>query len=125
MILMKLTQSPLAIGGISRSLPQGALRYFKQRKKMGAFVLGSVADLLLAMGTMRADIVVKLMRWSRQRQHRGGRATFGLGYHRWDGNAYVWTPGEWRQPPHEHAKWVERRWDHRHGGYVFVEGHWE
>jgi hypothetical protein len=21
------------------------------------------------------------------------------GYHRWDGNAYVWTPGRWELPP--------------------------
>jgi hypothetical protein len=46
------------------------------------------------------------------------------GYHRWDGNAYVWVPGEWRRPPHEHARWVDHRWEHRRDGYVFVEGHW-
>jgi hypothetical protein len=46
------------------------------------------------------------------------------GYHRWDGNAYVWTPGRWDRPPHEHARWVAHRWVHRNGGYVLVEGHW-
>jgi hypothetical protein len=46
------------------------------------------------------------------------------GYHRWDGHAYVWVPGEYVQPPHPHARWVPGRWDHRHGEYVWVEGHW-
>jgi hypothetical protein len=46
------------------------------------------------------------------------------GYHRWDGNAYAWTPGRWEQPPRPRARWVEHRWVHRRGGYVFVEGRW-
>ena len=46
------------------------------------------------------------------------------GYHRWDGNRYVWTPGRWERPPHEHAVWVAHRWEHRHGGWVLKEGHW-
>lgn len=46
------------------------------------------------------------------------------GYHRWDGRAYVWVPGRWMLPPHRHARWVAARWVHRHGGWVFMEGHW-
>jgi hypothetical protein len=46
------------------------------------------------------------------------------GYHRWDGGRYVWVPGRWDRPPHEHARWVPHRWVHRHGGWVLVEGHW-
>jgi hypothetical protein len=46
------------------------------------------------------------------------------GYHRWDGEHYVWVPGAYVEPPHPHARWVEGRWVHRGGGYVFVEGHW-
>jgi len=46
------------------------------------------------------------------------------GYHRWDGNAYVWTPGRWEQPPRPHAHWVAHRWNHRRDGWVLVEGHW-
>jgi hypothetical protein len=46
------------------------------------------------------------------------------GYHRWDGNAYVWVPGEYVAPPHPHARWVDGHWDHHHDGYVWVEGHW-
>jgi hypothetical protein len=46
------------------------------------------------------------------------------GYHRYDGHAYVWVPGQYAAPPHPHARWVAGRWDHRGGGYVWVEGHW-
>ena len=46
------------------------------------------------------------------------------GYHRWDGRAYVWVPGEYVAPPHPHARWVAGHWDHRHGEYVWVEGRW-
>jgi hypothetical protein len=46
------------------------------------------------------------------------------GYHRWDGNAYVWVPGRWERPPRPHAHWVAHKWVKRHGGYVLVEGHW-
>jgi hypothetical protein len=46
------------------------------------------------------------------------------GYHRYDGGQYVWTPGHYERPPHPGARWVAHRWEHRHGGYVMVEGHW-
>lgn len=46
------------------------------------------------------------------------------GYHRWDGNAYVWVPGRWELPPRAHARWVPHHWARRNGGWVFVEGHW-
>jgi len=46
------------------------------------------------------------------------------GYHRWDGNAYVWTSGRWEQPPRRHAHWVAHRWRHHRDGWVLVEGHW-
>jgi hypothetical protein len=47
------------------------------------------------------------------------------GYHRWDGNAYAWTPGRWEAPPRPHAVWVAPRYVHKNGGYVFVEGRWK
>jgi hypothetical protein len=53
-----------------------------------------------------------------------GRHVWIGGYHRWDGNAYVWTPGRWELPPREHVVWVAPRWRHRHDGWVFVEGRW-
>jgi hypothetical protein len=46
------------------------------------------------------------------------------GYHRYDGDHYVWTPGRYEQPPHRGQRWVAHRWEHRHGQYVLVEGHW-
>ena len=46
------------------------------------------------------------------------------GFHRWDGREYVWVPGRWELPPRQRAHWVPGRWVHRHGGWVFVEGHW-
>jgi hypothetical protein len=46
------------------------------------------------------------------------------GYHRYDGDHYVWTPGHYEQPPHRGQRWVAHRWEHRHGQYVLVEGHW-
>ncbi|MDR3750277.1 MAG: YXWGXW repeat-containing protein [Terracidiphilus sp.] len=46
------------------------------------------------------------------------------GYQRWDGGRYVWVPGHYERPPHPGAHWVAHRYVHRHGGYVFVEGHW-
>jgi hypothetical protein len=46
------------------------------------------------------------------------------GYHRWDGQRYVWVPGVYEQPPHAHARWVEGHWRNSPGGYVWVEGHW-
>jgi hypothetical protein len=46
------------------------------------------------------------------------------GYHRWDGRAYAWSPGQWMNPPHRRAHWVPSHWQHRRDGWVFVEGHW-
>lgn len=46
------------------------------------------------------------------------------GYHRWDGNRYVWVPGYYVEPPHAHAHWVRGYWEHRPDGYIWVEGHW-
>jgi WXXGXW repeat (2 copies) len=46
------------------------------------------------------------------------------GYHRWEGDHYVWVPGAYVEPPHPHARWVDGHWDRRGGEYVWVEGHW-
>src|ERR1039458_9444436 len=46
------------------------------------------------------------------------------GYHRYEGNAYVRTPGRWDVPPRAHAVWVAPRYERRHDGYVFIEGRW-
>ena len=46
------------------------------------------------------------------------------GYYRWDGAAYAWVPGAWVVAPWPGARWVPAHWVRRHGGWVFVEGHW-
>jgi hypothetical protein len=46
------------------------------------------------------------------------------GYHRYEGDHNVWTPGRYERPPREHQRWVAHRWEHRHGQWVMVEGHW-
>ena len=46
------------------------------------------------------------------------------GYHRWDGARYTWVGGAWVLPPRHHAHWVRAQYVRRHGGWVFVEGHW-
>jgi WXXGXW repeat (2 copies) len=46
------------------------------------------------------------------------------GYHRYEGDHYVWTPGSWQRPPREHQRWVAHRWRHRGDHYEMEEGHW-
>jgi hypothetical protein len=46
------------------------------------------------------------------------------GYHRYQGDHYVWTPGRYDRPPQRGQHWVAHHWEHRHGQYVLVEGHW-
>ena len=46
------------------------------------------------------------------------------GYHRWDGRAYVWTPGRWERPPRARAVWVAPHWVNDRHGWYFVEGRW-
>jgi len=47
------------------------------------------------------------------------------GYHRWDGNAYVWVPGRWELPPAHRRAWVRGHWVHeRRNGWYWVDGHW-
>lgn len=46
------------------------------------------------------------------------------GYHRWEGGAYVWTPGRWDRPPHPGQRWVAHRWIHRGDHWEMREGHW-
>ena len=46
------------------------------------------------------------------------------GYHRWNGSAYVWVPGQWAIPPAHHHAWVPGHWAHNHHGYYWIDGHW-
>jgi len=54
-----------------------------------------------------------------------GRHIWIAGYHRWDGQAYVWVPGRWDLPPGSYRAWVAGHWvHHRRNGWYWVEGHW-
>jgi YXWGXW repeat-containing protein len=54
----------------------------------------------------------------------GPRYVWVDGYHRWDGRAYAWVPGQWVLPPRAHAVWVPGRWVHEKRGYYWIDGHW-
>jgi hypothetical protein len=79
-------------------------------------------------GAQAAEIVIRLRPpvsiHERRTVRPGPRHVWIGGYHQYDGNAYVWTPGRWDVPPREHAVWVAPRYEHRHDGYVFIEGRW-
>jgi hypothetical protein len=83
----------------------------------------------LVFSAAAADIVVRIgppRAVSERRTRRPSRNHVWVsGYHRWDGNTYVWTPGRWEQPPRQRAHWVRHHWVHRRNGWVFVEGHWQ
>ncbi len=88
----------------------------------------SIAGSVLAISAMGEQVIVRIAPPRAGVEVRGRAPQRGYvyqrGYQRWDGNAHVWTPGVWVAPPHAHAHWVDHRWEHRHDGYVFVEGHW-
>ena len=96
---------------------------------MHKLLLMSVLGLGLGIGASQAaEVVVRVGPPHAIVEHRGPRPgpryVWIDGYHRWDGRAYAWNPGRWELPPRERAVWVAPRWEHRHDGYVFVEGRW-
>jgi hypothetical protein len=46
------------------------------------------------------------------------------GYYRWYGGRYVWVAGHWVRPPRAGMIWVQPRWVHQGGGWVFYKGYW-
>jgi hypothetical protein len=96
---------------------------------MRKIFLNTLLALVLGIGAAQAaDVVVRVAPPRAVVEHRDVRPSRNhvwiAGYHRWDGNAYVWEKGRWEVPPKPHAKWVAPRWNHRKDGYVFAEGHW-
>jgi hypothetical protein len=92
------------------------------------FLLTAMAGSILAVSAMGEQVVVRIGPPRARYEERGRPPQRGYvyqrGYHRWDGNAHVWTPGVWVAPPQPRQRWVDHRWEHRNNGYVFVEGHW-
>jgi hypothetical protein len=91
-------------------------------------LMSAVAVAGLALSASAAEVIIRTAPPRPLVEHRAVAPGQGYvwvgGYHRWDGNAYVWMPGSWMRAPHAHAVWVAPRYEHRHGGYVFVAGHW-
>jgi hypothetical protein len=46
------------------------------------------------------------------------------GFWRWNGNDFVWVPGEWVTAPSGSLGWVPGHWVKTRKGWFFVEGHW-
>ena len=97
---------------------------------MRKLILTTLFGIALGIGSAHAeDVVIRTAPPRPIVEHRGVAPSANHvwigGYHRWDGNAYVWTPGRWDLPPRPHAVWVAPRYVHRNGGCVFVEGRWK
>jgi len=94
-----------------------------KRLMIAVFLAGA-----LALNAAAGEVVVRIGPPHPVHENRGrapGRDYVWInGYHRWDGNSYVWTSGRWEQPPRRHAHWEAHRWVHRHDGWVLVEGRW-
>jgi WXXGXW repeat (2 copies) len=97
---------------------------------MKKFLFTLTCALFLTAGIAQAQVVVRIGPPERPHEvipppppeHRAW--AWHAGYHRWDGNRYVWVPGYYVEPPHPLARWVEGHWAHRDGGWVWIEGHW-
>jgi hypothetical protein len=98
---------------------------------MKKFLLSSACGLFLAVGIANAQVVVRIgpppprvVETVPPVPHEHANWVWVGGYHRYDGNRYVWVPGHYVEPPHPHAHWEEGRWVERNGGWVWVEGRW-
>jgi len=54
----------------------------------------------------------------------GPRHIWVAGDYVWRGGQYVYTDGYWAVPPKRHTRWIEGRWKHRRGGWIWIPGHW-
>ena len=97
---------------------------------MKKFLPIAACAMFLTAGIAQAQVVVRIGPPARPHErippppseHRDW--AWHAGYHRWDGNRYVWVPGAYEQPPRPHARWVEGRWVRRGGGWVWIDGRW-
>jgi WXXGXW repeat (2 copies) len=100
-----------------------------RRTNVRKLLLTALCGIAVGVGVASAaEVVIKLKPPISIHETRGPapspKHVWIAGYHRWDGNAYVWEKGRWDVPPREHAVWVAPKYTHRHDGYVYTEGHW-
>lgn len=55
----------------------------------------------------------------------GADSHWVAGYHAWNGNDYIWTPGHWERSPRARAKWVAGHWHRNRSGWYWTEGRWK
>jgi hypothetical protein len=95
---------------------------------MKKIVLALLLALTLSPAVSLAQVVIRIGPPAPVVERRGPPPDRGYvwiaGYHRWEGDHYVWTPGRWDRPPRPGAVWVAHKWVHRHGEWVLIEGHW-
>jgi hypothetical protein len=76
-----------------------------------------------------AQVVVRIGPPAPVYEHRGAPPDRGYvwisGYHRYEGDHYIWTPGRWERPPQAHQHWVAHKWVHRGDHWELREGHWQ
>jgi hypothetical protein len=46
------------------------------------------------------------------------------GYQSWNGHDYIWVAGRWVRPPRVGVVWVQPRYVHTGGTWVFYKGYW-
>ena len=75
-----------------------------------------------------AQVMIRIGPPARVYEQRGPRPERGYvwinGYHRYEGDHYVWTAGRWESPPQQHQRWVAHKWVHRGDHWEMQEGHW-
>ena len=95
---------------------------------MKKFLLGAMLSAGIALSTANAQVVVRIGPPPPPREYApvrpGPRHVWVAGYHRWDGRAYVWSPGTWVVPPPRYHAWVPGRWRNTPRGYVWIDGRW-
>jgi hypothetical protein len=76
-------------------------------------LIGLVFAGALIFSAAAADVAIRIAPSRIVVEHRGHPPNHGdvwfSGYHRWDGDAYVWTGGRWEHPPRPGTRWVVHR----------------
>lgn len=89
-----------------------------------------VCGLLLTASIASAQVAIRIGPPPPQREvipvrpHDHPNWVWQQGYQRWDGQRYVWVPGNYVAPPYRHARWVPGHWRNTRRGWVWVQGHW-